>query len=104
MSEEELIEERTEAVLAEWPTLKQAWGCMNCDALFRWPQDGAHCPHCKSESVFDAAAVLASERVSVSELVKVAHEMIHTLEEAINEAHQLGSESSTSGNRRDQGE
>lgn len=86
MNEEELIEERTEAVLAEWPTLKAAWGCIDCNVLFREPMQG-RCPHCQSESVFDAAAVLASERVPVSELIKVAHEMIHNLEEAIREAH-----------------
>lgn len=102
MTEEALIEERTESVLAEWPTLKHAWGCVNCEALFREPVGTARrCPHCRSESVFDAAAVLANERVPVTELVRIAHEMIHSLEEAISEAHQLSSEGSTSGSGRD---
>ncbi len=103
VTEEGLIEERIDSVLAEWPTLKSAWGCVNCEALFREPIGTSRsCPHCQSESVFDAASVLASERVSVSELVRVAHEMIRNLEEAINEAHQFTSQGTESGNRGDQ--
>lgn len=90
MSEEELTQERTNQVLAEWPTLKQASGCVNCDALFREPtKEGGRCPHCKSKAVFDAAAVLASERVPLSELIRQAHEMIHSLEEAVNDANDV---------------
>jgi hypothetical protein len=86
VSEEELIEGRTNSVLADWPTLKHAWGCVNCEALFREPVQ-SRCPHCRSESVFDAAAVLATERVPMTEVVQQALGMIHSLEEAISESH-----------------
>lgn len=102
MTEEALIEDRTNRVMADWPTLKHAWGCVNCDALFRWPLDGTHCPHCKSTGVFDAAAVLASERVPVSEVVQQALGMIHSLEEAISEAHESASQGSAQRDRGNQ--
>lgn len=105
MTEEALIEDRTNRVMADWPTLKHAWGCVNCDALFARPVgNNRECPHCHSESVFDAAAVLASERVPVSEVVQQALGMIHSLEEAISEAHESASQGSAQRDRGNQSE
>lgn len=48
---------RLEGLMARWPTTDSAWGCMNCHAIFR-ELDNARCPHCKSESCFDVAALV----------------------------------------------
>lgn len=47
-----------EPTLAQWPTVAECTGCVQCNALFR-TSDNGRCRHCGSESVFDVAAILA---------------------------------------------
>jgi hypothetical protein len=57
MLPEDLIIARVQTVMRNWPMVNEAWGCVECDALFRYSTN-AHCPHCNSESIFDAAKIL----------------------------------------------
>lgn len=81
MSEDELYAARTQVVFEQWPTLIQAWGCVNCNAIFREPTEHGGCPHCASTSVFDVAAALAVERSSVADVVRSARGMIERIDE-----------------------
>lgn len=58
MSDEEKVAIATAAVLAEWPTLSAAWGCVDCEGLFKTPTEDSECPHCRSRSVFDVVKAL----------------------------------------------
>lgn len=58
---------------ANWPTLDEAVACANCRGLFRRAEN-AICPHCGSESVFDAAAVLNGEPPMLAKLDEVLNE------------------------------
>lgn len=58
---------RLEDLMAGWPTTDAAQGCMNCHAIFR-ELDNGRCPHCKSESCFDVAALVNRPSVSVERL------------------------------------
>lgn len=61
--EDTLLSERFNSVMQAWPTLDEAWACLDCRALFRKPEN-ARCPACNSEALFDVAAVLNSERAN----------------------------------------
>jgi hypothetical protein len=74
---------------ANWPTLDEACGCENCRCLFRRAEN-AICPHCGSESIFDAAAALNVERTSGEAYVlahfqrKLYEPLIARLDEVLN--------------------
>jgi hypothetical protein len=58
---ERLVEARVAAAVIHWPTLEQAFGCLDCKFLFRLPDRSAvslernHCPLCESTSIIDVA-------------------------------------------------
>jgi len=56
--EERLINERVAAAVEHWPTLTEAFGCLDCGFLFRRAKkDGVKhgCPLCTSTSIIDVA-------------------------------------------------
>lgn len=79
-TEESLLVDRTNLVFEQWPHLSSAYGCLNCDLIFRAPTAAGKCPQCASESVFDVAAALAVERSSLSSVVGVVEGMIEQLD------------------------
>lgn len=85
MSEEDLIAGRTQLAFDQWPTLKAAYGCVNCEAMFKEPSREGTCPHCNSTSVFDVAAALAVERVPAAEVVGKAKAMIERIDAGMEE-------------------
>lgn len=58
---ETALNARITEIANEWPTLKQAIGCENCGGISR-TADNRRCRHCKSEAIFDAAALLNREK------------------------------------------
>ena len=49
---------------AEMPTLKEAWGCLDCHALRR-SAENHRCVVCGSEAVFDAAPALNQKPIEI---------------------------------------
>ena len=52
--EEGRLNQRVKLTMAQWPTLKEAMGCVDCGVLFRYAIEN-RCPKCKSQSVYDVA-------------------------------------------------
>jgi rubrerythrin len=61
--EDHLLSQRFTSAMSAWPTLDEAWACLDCRGMFRKP-DNARCPMCNSESIFDVASVLNAERAN----------------------------------------
>ena len=80
---DQLREERTALVLDQWPHLNRALGCDNCLLLFAEATNG-RCPGCGSDvAVFDAAALLNSERPAKAEVIAQVRAMLDRLEKGI---------------------
>ena len=54
----DLIAGRFEDAMAQWPTLDQMHGCLDCKHVFRVVDSG--CPRCESKSVINLAALFSS--------------------------------------------
>ena len=53
--EAEAIADRAAKHVAQFPTMKAALGCLDCEFIFR---SGRECPFCGSEAVWNVAAFL----------------------------------------------
>ena len=82
MSEEDLIAERTNLVMEQWPRLGAAWGCTNCDLIFKTPESRG-CPGCRSKSIFNLASALGHQRLTEAEVAEQATKMIERIDEVI---------------------
>jgi hypothetical protein len=53
---------RIAEIASQWPTLDRAIACVNCRGLMASADEHGRCRHCRSESLFDAAALLNAEK------------------------------------------
>ena len=61
--EDLLLSDRFDATMQLWPTLDEAWACLDCRAMFRKPEN-ARCPACSSEAIFDVASAVNQEKAN----------------------------------------
>ena len=60
MSPETMQLARAATALEDWPTLNQAYGCLDCNHLFKnLPNE--RCPSCASRAIIDVAVILNSK-------------------------------------------
>lgn len=72
MSDEDTA--RVETLIAQWPTLDEMLGCVNCKHVFR---DGAQCPRCESSSLLNVAEIIAEhEQPTEPELTEAGENFV----------------------------
>lgn len=56
----------------EWPRTNEAIGCLDCERIYRRPEPlTAKCPHCGSESIYDATRQV-DQRITAQHLRLIA--------------------------------